>query len=146
MLLNSEPPASPNPKSPMLKALNPLIVWSPAMPMLALALPIPAQSTGMVWNFTWVKPTSSSLMAVGDSRSRNRAETSDGNLVARERLTGDGIPNRDGNTGEVALPKRRWRYGSDQLAWPIAKEALVIAEEEDLVPGDWAADGGAENV
>jgi hypothetical protein len=35
--------------------------------MLALASPMPAQSVELVWNFTWVKPTSSSLSALEPS-------------------------------------------------------------------------------
>src|SRR6059058_177216 len=49
----------------MLNALRPAIFWVPGMPTVALALPIPAQSVGIVWNFTCVKPSSSSLSAVG---------------------------------------------------------------------------------
>ena len=62
MSLNSELPVSPKPTSPpMLKLLSPGIACPPGMPMVALASPMPAQSTGIVWNLTCVKPTSSSL-------------------------------------------------------------------------------------
>ena len=64
MSLNSAVAASPNPKSPMLNALRPAMVCPPGMPTVALALPMPAQSVGIVWNFTRVKPSSSSLRAL----------------------------------------------------------------------------------
>src|SRR3954462_2768709 len=101
MLLNSEPPASPNPKSPMLNELSPAIGWSPGMPMLALALPIPAQSTGIVWNFTCVKPTSSSFRAVGENvRFQLNASPRNGELFVEIRLLSNGA-----------------RSGSDLYCW-----------------------------
>src|SRR3989454_7703837 len=63
MSLNSWLAALPNPMLPMLNALRPGMAWAPGMPTLALAFPIPAQSVLRVWNFTLVKPRSSSLMA-----------------------------------------------------------------------------------
>ena len=68
MSLNSEMPASPKPRSPpMLKELSPGMGWLPAIPTPALALPMPAQSVGMVWNYTCVNPRSSSLTALEPS-------------------------------------------------------------------------------
>jgi hypothetical protein len=52
MSLNSAMPASPKPTLPILNALNPAMAWPPGMPTVAFASPIPAQSVGMVWNFT----------------------------------------------------------------------------------------------
>ena len=45
----------------MPRRLNPGIACSPGMPIDAFALPMPAQSLGIVWNFTSVKPTSNSF-------------------------------------------------------------------------------------
>src|SRR6185369_3800421 len=61
MSLNSSLAAEPNPRSPpMLKELRPGMGCPPGSPILALALPMPAQSVELVWNFTHVKFQTSS--------------------------------------------------------------------------------------
>ena len=59
------------------------------MPTLALALPSPAQSTGMVANLTWVKPTSSSLsVLVPIERVQLKASPWNGESLVPARLLG----------------------------------------------------------
>ena len=57
------------------------------MPTVALALPMPAQSMGIVWNFTCVKPTSSSLSASLPSvRVQLKARPRNGESLVRDQV------------------------------------------------------------
>src|SRR6266581_5226207 len=101
MSLNSDPAVSPNPKSPTLNALRPGTGCPPGMPTVAFALPMPAQSVGIVWNFTWLKPSSNSLRA----------------LVLKVRVQLRAAPKKGESFVEIRLLLIGARVGSDLNFW-----------------------------